>query len=58
MKIYRAEFCYRSTEEYCLNGILGYFSTPEKLMRQSIILLKMKRTNMKRNTVKHMLIMA
>lgn len=30
MKIYRAEFCYRSTEEYCLNGILGYFSTPEK----------------------------
>ena len=30
MKIYKAEFCYRSTEECCLNDILGYFSTPEK----------------------------
>lgn len=30
MKIYRAEFCYRDTEECYLNGILGYFSTPEK----------------------------
>ena len=30
MKIYKAEFCYRSTEECYLNNILGYFSTPEK----------------------------
>ena len=31
MKIYKTEFCYRSTDECCLNDIiLGYFSTPEK----------------------------
>lgn len=32
MKIYKAEFRYRDTdtEEYYLNGLLGYFSTPEK----------------------------
>lgn len=29
-KIYKAEFCYRSTEECHFNDILGYFSTPEK----------------------------
>lgn len=58
MKIYRAEFCYRSTEEYCLNGILGYFSTPEKAYEAVNHFIENERTNMKRNTVKHMLIMA
>ena len=31
MKIYKVEFCYRSTEECHFNDILGYFSTPEKV---------------------------